>query len=317
MEQIIEQQQKVIPENSSLKFNPNSKVDFLIDRLLLSKIELMIKRITDDDENDNYLIIDGDTGSGKTNMSVGIAYLVAQATGRTFDNSRVFFDTNEAVNFAKKTREQIIIFDEPAFGGLKSEWRKKTQINLIKLLYTARVKRHFVIFNLVKFCKFSDDIIEKAVALLRIYRQDESQKRRSFLYIPHKNIPSLMDFWHRKHIRAYYRFKTFRGNVFRYVLPEIIDKQLYNEQKDKAIEMIGDDDEKIDLKTKKLHKLQSGIVKFIKEKKITQEEIAPYLGVARNTLSEWGKLGEKDPISLEIPLEMSTVKELIIDNHQT
>lgn len=225
--------------------------------------------------------------------------MVSQATGRKFDNTHVFFDTDKAIDFAKKTREQIIIFDEPAFGGLKAEWRKKTQINLIKLLYTARVKRHFVIFNLVKFSKFNDDIIEKAIALIRIYRRNESARERRFLYIPKKRIPSLIDYWKRKHIRAYNKFTVYHGTLFRYVLPEIIDKNLYNQEKEKSIESIGIEEEKKDISRMKLRAQQRDFVKFCEENGITQKKFAPYLHVAPNTLSDWKKYPENRPISLE------------------
>lgn len=287
-------------------------VEFAIDKQLKKKIELMIKRVIDEDDNDNYLIIEGDTGSGKTNMSIGICHEVSKATGRTFDNSRIFFDVDKAVDFAKRTKEQIIIFDEPAFGGLKSEWRKKTQINLVKLLYTARMKRHFIVFNLVKFSKFNDDIIEKAVALIKIYKRDESRRERRFLYIPHKNIPSLLDYWHRKHIRAYKKFAILRGTVFRYVLPEIIDKELYNREKDNAILSIGVDDDKESNQTKKVKKLQSGIYKLMKEKKLSREELSKYLGFHVDTISEWKNIDEKELESLGEESKKGELAELII-----
>lgn len=290
------------------------KIDFAVDKFLKHKIDLMIKRVSDDDENDNYLIIEGDTGSGKTNTSVGIAYIVSQETGRTFDNSRIFFDTDKAIEFAKKTREQIIIFDEPAFGGLKSEWRKKTQINLIKLLYTARIKRHFVIFNLVKFSKFNDDIIEKAVALIRIYKRSEMLKQRAYIYIPKKRIPSLLDFWHRRHIRAYNKFSIAKGTIFKYVLPDIIDKEEYNKEKEKSIEMIGSEIEVKDISRDKLRSQQRDFVRFCEEKGITHKEMAPYLHVAANTLTGWKKYPQNTPISLGNDQKTRESNPLIIDN---
>lgn len=219
-------------------------VEINFDKALKHKIDLMIKRVMDSDEQDNYLIIEGDAGSGKTNMSIGICHEVAKQTGRSFTVDNVFFDSDEAVNFAKTTKEQIIVFDEPVFGGLKAEWRTKTQINLIKLLYTSRVKRHFVVFNLIKFSKFSDEIIERAVALIRVFKKSATLKERKFLYIPAKKLPAMLEYYHKKHKRNYFKFAILRGSVFKYVLPEIIDKALYDEKKDKAIESIGIDKNK-------------------------------------------------------------------------
>jgi len=237
--------------------------------------------------------------SGKTNMSIGISYLVAQATGRTFDNSRIFFDTAKAVDFAKTTKEQIIIFDEPAFGGLKAEWRKKTQIDLIKLLYTARIKRHFVIFNLVKFSKFNDDIIEKAVALIRIYKRNETMKERRFLYIPHKRIPAMLDYWHRKHIRNYIKFAISHGTVFKYVLPEIINKDEYNKIKEESISMIGEDEKK-DKHKEKEALLQLKILNAFPKMKarginLKMDDYCKIMDISTATPTNWrdnlGKLG--------------------------
>jgi hypothetical protein len=226
--------------------------------------------------------------SGKTNASVGLAYLVSQATGRVFDNSRIFFDTSKAVDFAKSTREQIIIFDEPAFGGLKAEWRKKSQIDLIKLLYTARMKRHFLIFNIVKFSKFSDEIIEKAIALIRIYKRDETLKERRFLYIPKKNIQSLLSFYHKRHIRAYNKFKTLRGTLHRYILPEIIDKELYNQMKEDSIENIGNDVTKYKDTTKN-QRIKWGVQRFLAHHKIPYKFLEPFIDCETKTVSQWGK----------------------------
>lgn len=290
-------------------------VEFAIDKFLKKRIDLMIKRVTDSDENDNYLIIEGDTGSGKTNMSVGIAYLVSQQTGRVFDNSRIFFDTAAAVKFAKETREQIIIFDEPAFGGLKAEWRKKTQIDLIKLLYTARIKRHFVIFNLVKFSKFNDDIIEKAIALIRIYKLSESKKKRGFLYIPKRKLAHLLDYWHKKHFRAYNSYSVYRGSVFRYVLPEIINREEYNKVKEASISTIGEEDKH----SKKEKLLQSKIAvgfKKLKEK-YPDLKLADYcnmMGISSGTPSKWNENSKKEGITLEMTAEKVEIPELIINN---
>jgi DNA-binding transcriptional regulator YiaG len=273
----------------------------------------MIKRLLDDDEQDNYLIIEGETGSGKTNASVGIAHIVAQATNREFDVNNVFFDTEKAINYAKSTSHKIIIFDEPVFHALKVQWRNKTQINLIKLIFTSRKKRHFVIFNLVKFSKFSDDIIEKAIALIRVYKKSETKKERRFLYIPHKNLPLLLNTYRKRHKRSYFKYAIIGGTLFRYVLPEIIDKEKYEAMKDEAIMSIGDEDGR-ENNSKKLMKMQFGIHKFIKEKGIKREEIARYLGCTPNTLSHWAKIQEKHGIFIINEMDSAENEALIINN---
>jgi len=274
------------------------ELDIAIDKNLKRKYDLMIDRVIDSDEQDNYIIFEGDGGSGKTNASVVLAYLVSKKTGRSFNEKNIFFDTSQAVDFAKKTREQIIIFDEPVFSGLKAEWRKKTQIDLIKLLFTARYKRHFVIFNLIKFNKFSDDIIEKAIALIRIYKRDESKRTRRFLYIPHKRIGSLLNDFRRLHKRNYMRYKTISGNLHRYVMPEIINMEIYNKMKDDAVMTIGEVEgtHREQRHLEELIKLRYMISQVkIKTPITSQTDFYDRLGLKNNNASRWGKYVFKYP----------------------
>ena len=95
---------------------------------LLQKIELMIARVTKKNpKQDAVLQVEGPEGSGKTTMSIGIAYYISLRTGRPFSEQNVFFDTKKALDFAQNTEAQIIIFDEPALDVLSSQWWKDVQ----------------------------------------------------------------------------------------------------------------------------------------------------------------------------------------------
>ena len=267
------------------------------DKILLEKINQYETRLTGDSEQDNVILIEGDTGSGKSNTAVALAYEMAKRTGREFNISHIYFDADKLLDFAKRTREQIIIWDEPVYAGLKREWWSKTQINLIKLLYTSRIKRHFLIFNIVKFSEFSPKIIERSIGMIRVYQRDLSKSERRFLYFRQVGITKLLDLWNRKKIRMYNKCFSFRGTLPPYVLDKIIDKEAYDKMKEDSILTIGEDGKELK-GSHKLLKLQYGIAQFQQEEKVDRYKLANYLGIDHKTLSKWLKITEKHPIPL-------------------
>lgn len=282
------------------------------DAKLKSKIDLMIKRVQDNSEQDNLLIIEGDTGVGKSNVALQVCYEVAKETGRELNLSNVFLDSNEGLDYAKKTREKIIIFDEPVYAGLKKEWWNKTQINLIKLLYTARVKRHFLVFNIVKFSEFAPAIIERAVAMIRVYQRDPSKKERRFLYFKQKNISKLLDDWKVKRKRLYNKNKSLRGSLPPYMLDKIINKIEYDKKKEDSILNIGENVNELK-GSRQLLKLKFGIAQLVRDKHIIASDIERYLGIQSPAVSKWLKIGEKHEISLGNDAKMSQFPTLIIN----
>lgn len=291
-----------------------------IDPMLKHKFDLMAKRVTGKDEQDNAIILTGDMGIGKTNASVGIAHYIAQITKREFGNKNIFFDMQRAVDYAISNKEKIIIFDEPAFGGLKTEWRTRVQVNLIKLLLTSRYKRHFLIFNLAKFHKFSDDIIEKATAMIHIYKRQNDDLTRRFLYIPNKNIPYLLSDYHRTKRKYYKKYSVLHGTMFGYVMPQLINMDQYNKEKDDAVLTIGKTKEQIlrDKHFEALMRLRMRLCnKNLQFPIVNYTDLYTKLNLKEQHLSKWRSLAvrypelnleeEKKPVYRQKPKEIEPI----------
>ena len=273
---------------------PNIKMiitdkQYSMDVKLIEKIDLMINRVTrNNPKKDVLLLVEGDEGNGKTTMSVAIAYYVSQITGRKFNNDNLFFSARKLTEFAKDSKEQIIIWDEPALEGMSSEWWKETQRDLIKLLMMARKKRHFIIFNITRFDKFKDNIIERAIGMVRVYARKELYAGK-FLYYKKRNLIALYNEWKRTRKRFYNRFWNFHGS-FPNVLSKIIDEEEYDKRKDEAISSIG-------FKEKK----ERGNIKllayqhFITRLGIPTKVICERLKVSQSIVSDWKRLPEKYP----------------------
>ena len=208
---------------------------------LIEKLDLCIDRCTKK-HMDNLWIIDGDEGFGKSTFSVCCAYYVAFKSGRKFSVDNVFFDIKKMIDFAKSTKDQIIIWDEAALGGLSTEWRSKFQIELTKLLMVARKKRHFYFFNIPKFFKLNEYmLIDRSIAMVHVYARNELELGR-FCYFKKKSKEKLWYDRIKTRQRLYKQHYDFHG-TFPNKLAELIDEDAYEKMKDEAIEKIGTDDD--------------------------------------------------------------------------
>lgn len=260
---------------------------------LVEKLNIMINRCTKK-KFDNLVIVDGAEGYGKSTLSVAMAYYFAYETGRSFSVDNIFFKINELMEFATKTKDQIIIWDEAAIEGLATDWQSKLQRKLIKLLMVVRKKRHFFIFNIPRFFKLNEYIIvDRAIALIHVYARRETQLGR-MVYFNRKSKDSLYSEWKRNKVRAYGKYKRF-GGTFPDVLAKLIDEKTYEAKKDKAIESLTEV-EVISAKERKLLKLQYAIYLF---KGMTQVQKAKHFNISKDTISDWGKIPQKHPKILE------------------
>jgi len=265
---------------------------------LIKKLDLMTKRCEQQKpEWDSLLLVEGGEGDGKTTCGANCGYYIHHETGRPFGNQNIFFDVGSMIKFAQNTTKQIIMWDEPALEGLSAEWWRQTQRDLIKLLMMCRKNRHFFIFNITRFNKFSEYIVvDRAMGMIHVYSRRQMEPGR-FVYIRKKYLEYLYNDYRTSKRRNYKKYASIRG-TFPDALHKIIDMKEYNERKDKAIMSIGT--KKESLEKNKLNNLQKriGLIKFpIK----TQTEFAGKLHIDRKTLSNWGRKEGKVPDKGDTP----------------
>jgi len=277
-----------------------TKFHYPLEKRYIEKIDLMIDRcVTKKSKKDAVLIFEGGEGEGKTTFSIATGYYIAEKTGRHFGQDCLFFNLKEMIDFAKKTEDKIIIWDEPALEALSTDSRRNVAVDLTRLLMMARKKRHFIMINMAKFYKFNEYVIvDRPLALIHVYSRKNIQSGR-FLYIRKKNLEPLYLDWKYKKRRNYkkYAHPTVRGsfpdvlnpNYKNNVLSEF-DNEAYEKRKDQAILSIGTKETMSFWKEKNI-RLKWGIYQMSG----TQEEKGKILGVTGRTISKWGSLPKEFP----------------------
>jgi len=214
-----------------------------IDKYLQNKLDLMVNRMTGGKKFDNLVLIDGDEGYGKSNLEVYIGAYVSSKTGRPLTLANVFFDLDKLLEFAMHTKEQIILWDEGALGGLANEWWNKNQKKFLKLLMVARKRKHFWVICIPKFFKLNEYlVIDRSIGLIHVYAKDELEIGK-FAYFGKRRKEQLYHDWRKSKQRNYGKFSNFRGD-FPEALPKIFDEDKYDRKKDIAIMSIDKEEEK-------------------------------------------------------------------------
>ncbi len=235
-----------------------TKFNYPLEDNLIKKIDLMIDRcITKKQKKDNLLLCEGSEGEGKTTLSIGIAYYVADKTGRKFSNKNVFFNIEKMIEFAQNNINQIIIWDEPALQALSTDWATGAVKDITRLLMTIRKNRHFFIFNIVKFYKFNEYIIvDRPMGMIHVYSRKNIKSGR-FVYIRKKKLEALWSDYRTKKKRSY---KKYASRKVRGTFPNILDPkyknnvlsdfdyEAYEEAKDEGIKSIGSTLSRLDRK---------------------------------------------------------------------
>ena len=272
----------------------DKKIPF--NREFIKKMDLMIERVTQSNPKlDTVFQNEGGEGLGKTTFSVAQGYYISYQTGKPFSEKNVFLDIKKAIDFAKTTEGQIIIFDEPAKGVLKMQWRTILQQNLIELLMLSRKKRHFIIFNFVKFYKFNEYIVvDRCLGMAHLYERRD-RKGYAFAYIPRARLEDLYNDAIKKHQRNYFKYSIFTGEFPDVLNPNkkynILDKfdfETYDKEKDRVIASIGEKepDEKPDERTIKIQ-----LFKQLHQNldKISLKDLSNAFGRSAKTGSRWLK----------------------------
>lgn len=272
------------------------------DSAFIGKLDLMIKRVMQKNPKlDAVFQNEGGEGLGKTSFSVAQGYYIAWKTKKSFSEKNVFPDLKKAIDFAKKTEGEIIIFDEPARGLLKTQWRNQIQQQLIELLMLSRKKRHFLIFNFVKFYKFNEYIVvDRCLGMAHLYERRDG-RGYAYAYIPRDRLEDLYNDAIKKHQRNYFKYCLFTGQFPDILNPDkaynILDEfdiESYENEKDRVIASIGEKQEKeVSPEREELLRIKKciGLMKCPIKNRV---ELGRNLGVSDETLRLWSKIEIKE-----------------------
>lgn len=211
--------------------------DYYMDEKLLAKLDLMCKRCSGNYNFDNWIIVDGNEGYGKSNLSLACAYYQAWKLKREF---KYFFNLSNMLDYAKRTEEKVIVWDEGALGGLAQEHWNKTQRLLLKFSMVARKKRHIYWINVPKFYRLNEYLaVDRSIALIHVYSPDELQLGQ-YAYFNIKGKERLYFDLKRKKLKTYKNHYSFLGR-FRKVMGLVVDEKEYDQKKEEAINSMGGD----------------------------------------------------------------------------
>jgi len=263
---------------------------------LVKKINRMANQVTrKTQQQDALFIVEGSTGSGKTTASAILAACLSILTKRTI---HLFFRAKDMIDFAKRTEDQIIIWDEPALDSLGTDVLTKLNRDLFRLFFTIRANRHVFIINFTDFTRFSPYLtVERPCGLIHL------QKGRvgHGMYISYKRLPKLRQSWDDYRKRTYLKCKSYFLD-FPLIKPETFagfditvnnvphcTLEMLDRMKKESVAMIGEgtDDKsyntKLKLEIKKLKYLISTEPKGL----ITWDERAKHYKTDRVTLMRW------------------------------
>ena len=211
--------------------------EFYMDNYLIEKLDLAIERYNHN--RDSLFICDGSEGDGKTTLSLSMGYYLAWKLGKPFSINNVFFDAEKMLKFAADNEEQIIIWDEACMNAMATQWQNRIQQKLIKVLMMCRKKKHFWFFNIPKFRKLNEYIVDRAIGLVHVYSPDMI-KQGSFVYYKKDQMAWLYEYHKERGKKTYKLGWTFRGTFSN---PKgLIDEVEYEKRKDEAIQSIFKDD---------------------------------------------------------------------------
>lgn len=274
------------------KFKGTKEFPYKIDPLLKHKLDVLIKTLK---TRDVWILLDGDEGSGKTNMAVYLLYYFHCMTGREFTLDRFYFDSDAMFEWVKDNDNGLICWDEACLGGLSTEWASRSQVNLLKFAMTGRKKHHIFILNVPRFNKLKEDLRKDRIhALIHVDTGKQGTDYGHYVYLTRRGIRALNRAWEKNKMKPYARCAQKFGGFFPsirvpYVMPDLIDEVEYERKKDKAISEIGS--KKESSSNKKLTELKGKMYALLEEKGYTKQEIADRLGISVRTVQRGVKEG--------------------------
>jgi len=285
-------------------------LNYSLENRLIEKLDLMIARCVQlQPRRDSALMVEGAEGEGKTNSSIAISYYVKSKTNREIC---LYFRLKALIDFAKSTTDKIIIWDEPALDALSTDWYKKANKDMARLLMVCRKNRHFFLFNFTKFYKFSEYlVVDRSLGMVHMYSRNEITPGR-FVYIKKGNLEELYNTYRFQKKRLYKKLMSFRGSFvevlekhkgkpneyFKHMDITIEGKQHctfedYDRLKYEAMQTIGDKEEVEDNPFKEeLYKMKFKVSQ-LKFPITTKEDFAKQWGISTRSLQIWAKTSKK------------------------
>lgn len=271
---------------------------FHIDEKLKHKLDILISQL---DKDDIWILVDGDEGSGKTNTAAYLLYYIHCITGWEFTIDQFYYDTVALFEFAKRNSKKLLNWDEAALGGLSSEWWKESQINLIKLALTGRIKHHVFILCIPRFEKLKVDLrLDRIHAIIHMDRGKRRNRYGDYIYLTRRGIINLNRIYAKNKTKPYrtcsQKYGGFLGHI-PFVLNKILDVNKLNQKKEDAIASIGN--KKQNKSEEKIKDLKFKISKSnlpIEMKK----KLAESLGISYRSMQRWGEKDKKD-IEIDTP----------------
>lgn len=270
-----------------------TNLKFWMEDRLKEKLDMMIARMSGGSKRDNLVLIDGDEGDGKSTMAAQVGYYIHYETKRPYTLDNLFFNLEELMTFALNTKEQIIIWDEGALGGLAGDWWNKHQKKFLKLLMVARKRRHFFIICIPKFFKMNEYLVlDRSIALIHVYSRKQIEQGK-YVYFNKIMKERLYYDWRKSRYRNYRKYYNFHGS-FPNVFAKIFDEDAYDKKKDMAILSIDKEDDKLDERSFRKN-LSIGFLNRAKLMGIdtTQENWAKILNVSLTTYKNYRREAEK------------------------
>src|SRR3990172_977918 len=270
-------------------------LQYALENKLLAKLDLMILRCVQKDvKKDALLINEGSEGEGKTNTSCAEAYYIKFKTSREI---HMFFRLEAMIDFAKKNKDKIIIWDEPSLDSLGADQIKKINRNLLRLFMTIRKRRHFFILNYTKLYKFPEyTVVDRALGMVHMYSRKEITPGR-FVYVKKSNLEKLWNEYRSTKKRNYRKLRSFGGGF-----PEVMEKcgadgiPYFNKM---IIKINGifhatlkNEEDNKDLIAFKQLKKKIGLITYPIKNII---EMAKWLHTTRKSIDLWGKIEVKTP----------------------
>ncbi len=258
--------------------------NYYLDDSLKTILDLMIRRAKK--KWDNLLIIDGKERAGKSTLAKSIGYYYAHHHKQEFGLNNIFFDPEDMMAYALKTKRQVLIWDEAAFGGLSSQWQSKIQQKLNQMLMVAGKYEHFYIFIIPSFFKLNWYMaVHRSELLIHVYSAD-MESRGDFTYF---NPQQKCWIYNNNKKSNMYTSPSGRGKFTYKNTDKILDETAYEAKKDDAImAWAAKDSDKPGSK-----ETQYQLLKYLASKLIDTQILTENLEKTERTVQKWRNITKK------------------------